>query len=141
MNVLIREIDKKDCVVLAPLVNQFGHSNTDNLNYQYARIRDNDCYKTYVALADETVCGLISSVQWYGFGIEKPFMMITMIAVAEEQQHKGIGTKLIQRMESYAKEKNVFHIHLNSGFQRTGAHSFYERNGFEKGSYGFGKTI
>ncbi|MCL2107094.1 MAG: GNAT family N-acetyltransferase [Oscillospiraceae bacterium] len=67
--------------------------------------------------------------------------MITGIAVKEENQNKGIGTQLIQRMESYAKEKSVFHIHLNSGFKRTAAHAFYERNGFDKGSYGFGKTL
>jgi GNAT superfamily N-acetyltransferase len=56
-------------------------------------------------------------------------------------QNKGIGTKLIQHMESYAREKGVFHICLNSDFKRTAAHAFYERKGYGKGSYGFGKTV
>jgi len=142
MKVIIREIQEKDYLLLLPLWNQFGgYANAENIAPHYARIRDNECYKTFVALIEDEVVGFISSVQWYGIGIEGSYMMITGIAVREENRNKGIGTLLIQHMESYAKEKGTFHIHLNSGFNRTAAHAFYESNGFDKGSYGFGKTI
>ena len=142
MEVVIREIEKKDCLALLPLWNQFGgYATAENIAPHYARIKDNECYKTFVALVGDEIAGFITSVQWYGIGVDGSYMMITGIAVREENRNKGIGTRLIQRMESYAKEKNVFHIHLNCGFKRTAAHAFYESNGFDKGSYGFGKTI
>ena len=68
-------------------------------------------------------------------------MVVIGICVKQNLHGKGIGTKLIKHMEAFAKESEVFSIYLNSDLKRTDAHAFYERNGYEKHSYGFGKTI
>jgi len=142
MEIIIREIEEKDYIALLPLWSQFGgYATADNITPHLNRIKEDENYKSFVALADDEVVGFITSVQWYGIGIEGSYMMITGIAVKEEYQKKGIGTKLIQRMESYARKIKVFHIHLNSDIKRASAHAFYEHNGYAKGSYGFGKTI
>jgi len=142
MKIIIREIEEKDYFDLLPLWSQFGgYTNAENIVAHYNRIKNDERYKTFIALLENEVVGFITSVQYYGIGIEGSYMVIIGIAVKKETQNKGIGTKLIQRMENYAEEKGVFSIYLNSDFKHTEAHAFYEHNGYEKGSYGFGKII
>ena len=142
VEITIREIAEKDYPALLPLWSQFGgYATAENIGPHYDRIKNDEHYKTFVALVENEVAGFIMSVQSYGIGIEGSQMFIIGIAVKEEYQNKGIGTKLFQQMENFAKEKGVFCIYLNSGFKRTKAHSFYERRGYNKGSYGFGKII
>ena len=142
MEVFIREIEERDYLALLPLWSQFGgYATAENIGPHYDRIKNDDRYKTFVALVEDEVAGFITSVQYYGIGLEGCYMIIIGIAVKEERQNRGIGTKLIQHMENYAREKGVFNIYLNSDLKRTAAHAFYERNGYGKGSYGFGKTI
>jgi len=142
MEIFIREIEENDYLSLLPLWSEFGgYATAENIAPHYARIQNDERYKTFVALFEDEVVGFITSVQHYIIGIEGSHMIIIGISVKREGQGKGVGTKLIQRMESYAREKGVFSIHLNSGFKRTDAHAFYERNGYSKGSYGFGKII
>jgi len=140
--VMIRKIEDKDYLALLPLWSQFGgYATVENIVPHYDRIKNDDHYKIFVALSDNAVVGFITSVRYYGIGVEGSYMIIIGIAVKADEQNKGIGTKLLQYMENYAKEEGVFSIHLNSDLKRTMAHAFYERNGYNKGSYGFGKII
>jgi GNAT superfamily N-acetyltransferase len=66
---------------------------------------------------------------------------IIAMAVKAEIQNKGIGTKLIHKTENYAREKGCYSIGVCSGLKRTDAHAFYERNGYDKGSYAFAKWL
>jgi GNAT superfamily N-acetyltransferase len=142
MEIEIREIEEKDYPALLPRWNEFGgHVNIENIARHYNRIKDDERYKTYVALAAGEVAGFIMSVKYYGIGIKGSYMVIVGISVKEEKRGMGIGTKLLNRMEEYAKDTGVFHIYMNSGFKRTAAHALYERCGYNKGSYGFGKTV
>ena len=56
-----------------------------------------------------------------------------------EFQHCGIGKMLMERVERLADERNISLIGLASGFQRIGAHEFYERLGYQKLSFYFRK--
>jgi len=144
MDIIIREIEEKDYFAILSLWNnELGNKNVtaENIAPHYDRIKNDDCYKTYVALFEDEVVGFISSAQSYAVGFDGSYMQIIAIAVKTENQNKGIGTKLIQAMENYAREKGCYSIGVCSGFNRTGAHAFYERNGFEKGSYAFNKWL
>ena len=144
MEVLIREIEKKDYLTLLPLWNnELGnkHVTAENIARHYDRVKDDTLYKTYVALLENEVVGFISSSQTYAVGFDGRYMQIIAMAVKTEKQGKGIGTELIQRMESYAREQGCYCIGVCSGLKRTDAHAFYERNGFDKGSYAFAKML
>ena len=142
MNIEIREIKETDYLALLPLWSEFGgYANADNIVPHYDRMCGDDRYKTFVAVLDNEVVGFITSVQYYGIGVEGSYMVIIGISVKAEGLGKGVGTKLMQRMESYAKENGVFSIYLNSDIKRTEVHTFYQRNGYGKHSYGFGKVI
>ena len=144
MEIFIREIEEKDYPVLLSLWNnELGnrHVTAENIAPHYDRVKNDDRYKTYVALLEDEVVGFISSSQTYAVGFDGSYMQIIAMAVKTEKQNKGIGTKLIQSMESYARERSCYSIGVCSGFKRTDAHAFYERNGFDKGSYAFSKWL
>ena len=144
MEIIIREIETTDYLALLPLWNnELGNRNVtaENISLYYDKIKDDDRYKTYVALLEDEVVGFVSSAQTYAVGFDGSYMQIIGIAVKEEKHNKGIGTKLIQRMEDYAREKGCYGIGVCSGLKRTDAHAFYERNGFDKGSFAFNKTL
>ena len=144
MEILIREIEEKDySAVLSLWNNELGNRNVtaENVAPHYNRVKNDERYKTYVALLEDEVVGFISSAQTYAVGFDGSYMQIIAIAVKTEKHHNGIGTKLIQNMENYAREKSCYSIGVCSGFKRTGAHIFYERNGFDKSSYAFNKML
>jgi len=144
MEVLIREIEEKDYHVLLSLWNnELGNSNVtaENIAPHYDRVKNDDSYKTYVALLGNEVVGFISSAQSYAVGFDGRYMQIIAMAVKTQKQNKGIGTKLIQSMENYARDKGCYCIGVCSGLKRTDAHAFYERNGLVKGSYAFAKML
>ena len=144
MNIIIREIKEKEYPVLLSLWNnELGNKNVtiENITPHYDRVKNDERYKTYVALIESEVVGFISSMQSYAVGFDGSYMQIIALAVKTEKQNKGIGTKLIYRMENYAREKGCYSIGVCSGLNRTGAHAFYERCGFDKGSYAFNKWL
>lgn len=65
------------------------------------------------------------------------------LAVASEYRRLGVGTKLMQAVENWARETGVQYIRLNSGMTRKGAHDFYRKNGFddEKAQMRFEKKL
>jgi len=144
MEIFVREIEEKDYpAILSLWNNELGNENVtaENIAPHYNRVKNNDSYKTYVALFEDEVVGFISSAQTYAVGFDESYMQIIALAVKTENQNKGIGTKLIQRMENYARGKSCYSIGVCSGFKRSEACQFYERRGFNKGSYAFVKML
>ncbi|MCL2772184.1 MAG: GNAT family N-acetyltransferase [Oscillospiraceae bacterium] len=144
MEIIIREIEEKDYPALLSLWNnELGNKyvTAENIAPHCDRVKNDDRYKTYAALLEADVVGFISSAQTYAVGFDGSYMQITAMVVKTGKQNKGIGTKLIKRMEDYAREKGCYSIGVCSGFKRTGAHAFYECNGFVKGSYAFNKWL
>ena len=142
MDIIIRPIQPGDYPgVLLLWNNEIGnlHVTPENIVSHYARIAGDDRYRTYVAVQGSEVLGFITSVDSYAVGFEGKFVHITGLAVRERYQGQGIGTRLIQALEADMAEAGACSIYLNSGFQRTAAHAFYEHRGYAKGSYCFSK--
>lgn len=55
---------------------------------------------------------------------------ISILGIINEKSGLGLGTALLQKYISYAKEKNMEKIILNTDSSNTGAIKFYEKNGF-----------
>lgn len=98
-------------------------------------------YKTFVALTENRVVGFVSVMHGLAVGTPNGFLQVQGIAVHKEFHNKGIGTKLLNHVENYAKEDGMSFILVCSGFKRTGAHAFYEHNVYDKDSYCFDKSI
>ena len=52
------------------------------------------------------------------------------LAVNPDSQGRGIGRKLMNKLEDYAVDNNISFIRLNSAMKREEAHNFYEHIGY-----------
>jgi|GEM_PF-552168 ADP-ribose pyrophosphatase len=144
MKINIREIEEKDYLaVKALLVNDLWNDSTngDNVIPFFDKVKNDDTYITFVAVSDNIVVGMVSAIKFSWAWSEKNHIYIQGFVVKSEHLNKGIGTKLLTHLEDYAKAHNVMGIGLCSGFQRTDAHAFYEKNGYGKITQYFGKNF
>lgn len=66
---------------------------------------------------------------------------VDQISVRPNARTKGVGAALIQKAEQLAKELNIQRVQLDSWAFNTGAHEFFEKQGFEKYNFRFWKFI
>jgi len=144
INIQIREAKKDDYTGICLLINKelgYPDVNIDELSFRMEKMNQDDNYHTFVALLDGKIVGFIGTVQGIAFEINSGFIRIIALAISREYQNKGIGSSLLKHVENFAILKGITAFALNSGMKRMDAHMFYERNGYEKKSYGFGKDI
>jgi GNAT superfamily N-acetyltransferase len=144
MEIMIREIavsDYSEVVLLWTEVLGNRNVNNENFHITMKKMNKEGNYKTFVAISENRVVGFIAVIQALSAGFSVGYLHIQGLAVQKELQHEGIGTKLLNYVENYAKENGISSIILCSGFKRTDAHAFYEHNGYDKGSYCFYKNI
>ena len=60
----------------------------------------------------------------------KSIGLIENVIVDEKYRRKGIGQRIMELALKHAKEKRCYKVILQSGMQRTDAHKFYEKLGF-----------
>jgi len=142
MDITIRNATPADSAGICHLINDsLGYKDVtqDALASRMERMNAAGGYFTLVAEADGEMAGFISVAQGIAVEIESDYFRIIALAVDEKYRRAGIGSKLLTRVEEIAVERGVWYFTLSSGFQRAGAHAFYERNGYEKRSYAFSK--
>ena len=143
MDITIREIEECDYPAVLALWNLLGNQalTEENIGPYYAMEKLDDNYRTFVAVLDGQVVGFIYTLRFMSVGPPVWFMNIHGLAVAPELRGKGIGSQLIKHVEQYAASRGVSCLALNTGFKRKRAHKFYERHGFEAGSYHYNKML
>jgi len=96
--------------------------------------------KFWALYQKEKVKGIISYRVMFNLYLGE-HMVIDDLIVDKKVRGEGIGTKLMEKVIQIAKEKNIKIIKLDSGLQRTQAHNFYEKLGWDKKCYTFEKKI
>jgi len=143
-NVLIREAHEGDFSAIGNLIkNELGYSDL-GFTALFDRLRlieSSSSYKTYVAVNDTKIVGFIGLLRYITYERDYECLRILAMAVSQEQQSKGIGSKLLRKAEQFAVESNISNVMVTSNMKRSDAHKFYERNDYVKKSYGFFKTI
>lgn len=84
--------------------------------------------------ATGTLCGSLLGVVFEDIcDTCRPILLVENVAVLEAYQGKGVGRRMFQEVERWAKEEWDCHYEiLVSGNQRTGAHQFYRALGFDE---------
>lgn len=85
----------------------------------------------FVATDGESVVG------WAALSIDEAFVegfgaLLEGFVVDEAARSRGVGQKLLEAVESRARERGCAEIRVQSNVLRERAHSFYERNGYVK---------
>lgn len=144
MDIVIRKIESQDYIpIIAIWRDVLGlWSETDeNVVQTFEKMKGDSRYCTFVADMDGNVVGFVTTVETLAINQPNGYIKVNGLAVLPEFQHRGIGKLLMERVEKMADERNISLIGLSSGFQRTGAHEFYEHLGYEKSSFWFRKRI
>ncbi len=84
-----------------------------------------------------TYAGLCVLVNLY----HKRHLYLYDFVTTSSLKSKGYGSKMMEYLYDYARLRNCENFVLSSGLQRKEAHRFYEREGFNKKSYLFVKTL
>jgi GNAT superfamily N-acetyltransferase len=116
---------------LTELSAQLGYSMPqDSLAVQLQKILSRRDHQFFVAQIDGTVRG------WAHFYIvdliiSMPYVEAAGIVVDADYRQHGIGRALLQQGEAWARAQNIHLVMLRSRTSRKGAHSFYEKLGYE----------
>lgn len=142
MDISIRTLEKEHYASVNDLIsNDLGYPSTlENTAKQLALIESHPDFHTLVAIVGGKVVGFIGLHASLAYEFSGQYLRIVALAVDSGYQNMGIGTKLTQAAEQYAREKNIAGIALDSGFHRPAAHAFYESRGYVKNGYRFGKS-
>lgn len=124
------------------LLNELGKDvSLSELKKTVSNMCNNKDYQILVADIDGETVGFIGVHFGLAFEISGKVMRIIALAVKEDVQNQGVGTRLVGAAEEYARKNGADVIGVNSGLTREKAHTFYVNRGFNKKGYSFIKTL
>jgi GNAT superfamily N-acetyltransferase len=132
--VVIRNAEPRDCAAIASLVTELGYpASGEEVQKRLKRLVAST---EAIALVAETAGGRVSGVAT-GHVIpclhSTPIVAkLTMLVVAADSRQVGVGKQLCAGIERWAQDRGAAKISVTSGLQRSGAHVFYERIGYER---------
>lgn len=133
VGITIRKPVRDDVEKLAELAGQLGYPSTaTEMTRRLARIRDDARHVVLVAADGDN-----NPVGWiHGRVVDQvesnPFVEIAGMVVAEEHRSIGIGARLLNKVEDWARSTGVARIRVRSNVKRKRAHAFYVQAGYEQ---------
>jgi ribosomal protein S18 acetylase RimI-like enzyme len=135
----IREARADDAKELADLVTELEHPATpDEIR---ARLAVLPLGSVLVAETDKKIVGCLTLHVTPVLHRAGPVGRITMLIVREEMRGQGIGQALVEAAKKRFKARGCVLAEVTSNLRLTPAHAFYERLGFRKTSWRFGKRL
>ena len=138
----IRAADLDDARAISRLVTQLGYTTSpDEMVARLSGILQHPDYLTFVAETNDEVVGVIGAGVGRYYEKDGWYGRILVIAVGEKYRGAGVGKSLVEEAEQQLKARGIRSIVVNSGSQRSEAHRFYERLGFEETGVRFVKSL
>lgn len=130
MDCSITDISVSDYSDIALLNSELGYPVPQELVRQkIKRILEITADRVFITRVAGKAVGYIHLTP-YELLFDKPMLNVMGLVVLEKYRRSGFAAKLMARAEEYAKEHGYTGIRLDSGIDRTGAHAFYESQGF-----------
>lgn len=144
MEVKYREATTEDFSDIFMLFGQLWPDRTlhrDDMFAVFSRGLNGSADKYICAVTGGKVIGFCSIAYVNNFWQEGRIAYIYAMIVDDSLRGQGIGTRLLAEAGTLARMAGRKKIELDSGFQREGAHKFYEKNGYMKRAFLFSKDI
>jgi GNAT superfamily N-acetyltransferase len=127
----VRAVRKEDGEALARLAGELGYPTTmDQVRERLATVEGNSDCATFVAVTPrEEVVGWIQISRICALEVETR-AEITGLVVDSRHRGAGVGRRLVERGESWARENGLSVMGVRSNVLRERAHSFYLRLGY-----------
>jgi ribosomal protein S18 acetylase RimI-like enzyme len=138
----VRVAEVNDAAALAQLMCELGYETTESeMQMRLERIANDDRYRTFVAVHDGEVCGMIGTVTSLSYEHNDPGGRILALAVFSTMRRCGIGRALIATAEEDFAHRGIRRVALNTRLAREDAHKFYESLGYERNGWRFVKQL
>jgi N-acetylglutamate synthase-like GNAT family acetyltransferase len=132
MSVVVRTADLKDIKAIAALSTQLGYPSTaGQVRPRLENISKDEDHVLFIA---EMSRGLVVGFVHVYVGVQvvsDSEATIGELVVDKDHRTRGIGRRLVQRAEEWARKKECSALRVNSNVVRNEAKVFYEGLGFE----------
>jgi ribosomal protein S18 acetylase RimI-like enzyme len=120
-----------DAKEVARLIGGLGYrTSADQMGGRLDAILRDDDYDTLVACQGHVIVGVIGTRIGPLYEDDGQYGQIMVLAVAPDQQRRGVGRMLIHAAESNLVARGARVLVVASGNHRTDAHAFYEMCGY-----------
>ena len=138
----IRSARLNDSASVAGLMSQLGYATSaGEMKQRLEGILPDSDYMTFVAEHQKEVVGVIGVGIYRYYEKNGIYGRLLALVVDEKLKGQGIGVSLVAEAELRLKERGVGSIVVNSGKQRSEAHRFYKRLGYEETGLRFVKSL
>jgi len=138
----IRDAELNGAPELAVLVCELGHQ-TDHteMETRLELILLNPAYKTFVAIMDGCVCGMIGTLTYPSYEHNDASGRILALVTSSTARRRGIGRALIAAAEKDFAQRGIRRVSLDTRLTREDAHKFYQLLGYERNGWRFVKQL
>ena len=142
MTVHIRPATPADAPALATLLTQLGYpSPAEDIPRRLATLDGEGNAAALVAERNNRVVGLVTVNLHFTLALARPIAEVTSLVVAEEARVEGVGRRLADAAEAFARAQGCGRVYVTSAEHRAGAHAFYQHIGWAYTGRRFAKTI
>ena len=138
----IRNAELNDAPELAVLMCELGYATRGTeMEGRLKLILSNPAYKTFVAIMDGCVCGMIGTFTYPSYEHNDASGRIVALVTSGALRRRGIGRALIATAEKDFAQRGIRRVALDTRLTREGAHKFYESLGYERNGWRFVKQL
>ncbi|HEU4642520.1 MAG TPA: GNAT family N-acetyltransferase [Gemmatimonadaceae bacterium] len=137
----IRAAHAADAPAVAPLITELGYPTEPSAIPSRLAALDPERDAILVATRGDAVLGVMGLHRFHVVHRARPVAYITLMVIAAGARGTGIGRRLVEAAEGWARERGCERLTVTSGAERAGAHAFYERCGIPYTGRRFSKTL
>jgi GNAT superfamily N-acetyltransferase len=121
---------------------ELGYETTKSeMQIRMKRIATDERFRTFVAVRDGKVCGMIGTLTYPSYEHNDPSGRILALVILRTIRRHGIGRVLIATAEKDFAQRGIRRIALNTRLARDDTHKFYESVGYERNGWRFLKQL
>jgi len=138
----IRDTELNDAPEFAVLMCELGYqTDRTEMEMRLALILLNPAYKTFVAIMDGSVCGMIGTLTYPSYEHNDASGRILALVTSSTARRRGIGRALIATVEKDFAQRGIRRVSLDTRLTREDAHKFYQLLGYERNGWRFVKQL
>jgi ribosomal protein S18 acetylase RimI-like enzyme len=138
----IRDAELNDAPELAVLMCELGYqTDRTEMETRLELILLNPAYKTFIAIMDGSVCGMIGTLTYPSYEHNDASGRILALVTSSTARCRGIGRALIATAEKDFARRGIRRVSLDTRLTREDAHKFYQLLGYERNGWRFVKQL
>src|SRR6266446_4391723 len=142
VDLTIRDARLNDAAELAALTCELGYKTTGvEMVTRLDTVLKDARYKTLVAEIGGKLCGMIGTV-WHSSYLHNDLSgQIIALVVSNKMRRRGIARELVAAAEKDFLRRKITRVTLTTRFEREEAHRFYDKLGYARTGFRFGKNL